>query len=93
MADKATEFWRTLDLVGLQRDLDRDAEEISKRREESDQSRRELVEASQTFRASAPEVPRPIAYTNTCYIGCSQESCHNNQKVPTRGDLASNKGH
>ena len=100
MAEKAIEFWRSLDLVGLQRDLDKDAEEIGKRREgkryltlphspslspplsctlsrtctfslsswaifssschfasvEAEQSRRELVEASQSFRAKASEV-------------------------------------
>lgn len=56
MAEKAIEFWRSLDLVGLQKDLDKDAEEIGKRREESEVSRRELVETSQTFRANAPEV-------------------------------------
>ena len=33
MAEKAIEFWRALDLVGLQKDLDKDAEEIGKRRD------------------------------------------------------------
>eukprot|EP00047_Mylnosiga_fluctuans_P021623 m.107027 g.107027 ORF g.107027 m.107027 type:complete len:649 (+) comp8964_c0_seq1:1835-3781(+) len=55
MADKAIEFWRSLDLPAVQKDLDRDAEEIGKRREESEQSRKELVEASQAFRTSASE--------------------------------------
>ena len=56
MAEKAIEFWRSLDLVGFQKDLDKDAEEITKRREEAEVSRRELVEVSQSFRASASDV-------------------------------------
>ena len=33
MAEKAIEFWRSLDLVSLQKDLDKDAEEMGRRRE------------------------------------------------------------
>eukprot|EP00048_Salpingoeca_helianthica_P017614 m.238155 g.238155 ORF g.238155 m.238155 type:complete len:650 (+) comp21631_c0_seq1:7-1956(+) len=48
-------FWKNFDLAGLQRDLERDAEEINRRRDEATASRKDLVQQSTEFRTSAPE--------------------------------------
>lgn len=52
------QFWKAVNLANLQRDLDTDAEDVSKRRDESDESRKELVESTREFRANASEEVR-----------------------------------
>eukprot|EP00053_Salpingoeca_punica_P016324 m.153539 g.153539 ORF g.153539 m.153539 type:complete len:665 (+) comp16942_c0_seq1:248-2242(+) len=62
MAQKAAAVWRELNLKALQKSLDENTEEIMKMREESEQSRKELVETAKEFRkVSSEDVRKAVA--------------------------------
>eukprot|EP00040_Diaphanoeca_grandis_P015651 m.80134 g.80134 ORF g.80134 m.80134 type:complete len:652 (+) comp25285_c0_seq1:378-2333(+) len=59
--DTAIETWRDIDLTALQRTLDEEAEEIGKKREAAEASRKQLVDATKAFRTSVdPNVRKAV---------------------------------
>jgi len=50
------EKWLAVDLVAMQKDLDADAEAIGSRRDQSDTTRKQLVQAVKAFRGEASDV-------------------------------------
>jgi len=57
----ALQYWKTFDLPELQRNLDQIATEIALRQDESDLSRKKLIEQSKTFKKSSSEDARRAA--------------------------------
>ncbi|CAB4044633.1 Hypothetical predicted protein, partial [Paramuricea clavata] len=49
------EFWKNFDLISLQKSLDGEATELANRQDESDTSRKRLVELSKEFKKSTPD--------------------------------------
>lgn len=55
-----TEFWKTFDLQELQKSLDSTATELANRQDESDISRKRLIEQSRDFKKNTPEDIRKV---------------------------------
>jgi homeobox protein cut-like len=54
------QYWKNFDLLELQRELDTTATELANRQDESDGSRKKLVEQSRDFKKNTPEDIRKI---------------------------------
>ncbi|ESN93755.1 hypothetical protein HELRODRAFT_180623 [Helobdella robusta] len=54
------EYWKAFELVNIQRDLDKDAAEIATRQDESEVSRKKLVEMTKEFKRTTPDEIKKI---------------------------------
>uniref|UniRef100_A0A3Q3BE63 Protein CASP n=1 Tax=Kryptolebias marmoratus TaxID=37003 RepID=A0A3Q3BE63_KRYMA len=68
------QYWKRFDLQQLQKELDATATQLANRQDESEQSRKKLIDLSREFKKTTPEVRSEVAelVINRCLFFCLQ---------------------
>uniref|UniRef100_A0A4W5MNW5 Cux N-terminal domain-containing protein n=1 Tax=Hucho hucho TaxID=62062 RepID=A0A4W5MNW5_9TELE len=67
-AGSMVQYWKRFDLQLLQRELDSAATQLANRQDESEQSRKKLIDQSRDFKKNTPEVTHTHTHTHFKYF-------------------------
>uniref|UniRef100_A0A672IGX0 Cux N-terminal domain-containing protein n=1 Tax=Salarias fasciatus TaxID=181472 RepID=A0A672IGX0_SALFA len=62
------QYWKRFDLQQLQKELDTTATQLASRQDESEQSRKKLIDLSREFKKNTPEVRKSDITDMHCHI-------------------------